>query len=176
MATIAEAAAHIDLGERRFYELVEGDVIERCQPGEYDLDQVRVTYIRHIRKIGAGRGAEKGIDLASERARLAREQTEAAAFKNAIARGEYVEIEEACRQMEADYGLVRQRILAMPGKLADALEGLDREAREAAIMAEVIEALNELHEPARLLQLEEARAATAGRDGGKKGNVDEPTD
>lgn len=62
MATIAEAAAHIDLGERRFYELLEGDVIERCQPGEYNLDHVRVTYIRHIRKIGAGRGAEKGID------------------------------------------------------------------------------------------------------------------
>ncbi len=176
MATIAEAAAHIDLGERRFYELLEGDVIERCQPGEYNLDHVRVTYIRHIRKIGAGRGAEKGIDLASERARLAREQTEAAAFKNAIARGEYVAIEEAGRQMEADYGLVRQRILAMPGKLADALEGMSREEREAAILAEVNEALNELSEPAHLLKLEVARAVPAGRGGGKNGNADEPAD
>jgi len=173
MATIAEAAAHIDLGERRFFELLENGTIERCHPGEYDLDQVRITYIRHIRKISAGRGAEKGIDLASERARLAREQTEAAALKNAVARGEYVAIEEVGRQVEAEYGLVRQRLLAIPGKLADSLEGMSREEREAAMMAEVTEALNELHEPARLL-LDEARPAPAEREG--KGNTDEPAD
>lgn len=174
MATIVEAAAHIDLGERRFFELLENGTIERCRPGEYDLDQVRVTYIRHIRKISAGRGAEKGIDLASERARLAREQTEAAALKNAIARGEYVAIEEVGRQVENEYGLVRQRLLAIPGKLADALNGLNREECEAAMMTEINEVLSELSEPARLPELDEARAAPAGREG--KGNTDEPAD
>ncbi len=150
MATAKETARHLDLGDRRFRELVEEGTIERRPPGEYDIDHVRVIYIRHLRKAAAGRGVKTDLDLASERAMLTREQTAAAALKNAVARGEYVAIEEVGRQVENEYGLVRQRILAMPGKLADALEGLSREEREAAMTAEVTEALNELHEPARV--------------------------
>lgn len=151
MATIAEAAHHIDLGERRFFELLDDGVIERKSAGAYDLDEVRVTYIRHVRKVAAGRGAEKGADLAAERAKLAREQTEAAALKNAVSRGEYASIEEIGRQVEAEYGVVRQRLLAIPGKAADSLVGLDRASVESALHKEIEEALTELHDAADLI-------------------------
>ncbi|MGD0332452.1 MAG: hypothetical protein ABSA90_04255 [Xanthobacteraceae bacterium] len=147
MATIAEAARHIDLGERRFFELLDDGVIERKSPAAYDLDEVRVTYIRHVRKVAAGRGAEKGSDLAAERAKLAREQTEIAARRNAVERGELVSIEEVGRQIEEEYGVVRQRLLAIPGTLADSLVSLDRASIESALHEAIKDALTELHDP-----------------------------
>jgi phage terminase Nu1 subunit (DNA packaging protein) len=56
MAKLAEAAAHIDLKERRFRQLVQAGVIPRSAPGgSYDLDEVRVAYIRYLREQAAGR-------------------------------------------------------------------------------------------------------------------------
>ena len=150
VATQSEAAAHIDLGDRRFRELIEDGTLTRQPPGEYDLNEVRVSYIRHLRKIAAGRGTKTDADLSTERALLAREQRESAVLRNAQARGQLVPIDEVGLQLEAEYGVVRQRLLAIPGKLADALEGLSREEREAALMAEITEALNELHAAADL--------------------------
>jgi phage terminase Nu1 subunit (DNA packaging protein) len=150
IATQGEAASHIDLGERRFRELIEDGALERRPPGEYDLNDVRTIYIRHLRKIAAGRGTKTDADLSTERALLAREQRESAVLRNAQARGELVSIDEVGLQLEAEYGVVRQRLLAIPGKLADALEGLSREEREAILMAEITEALNELHAAADL--------------------------
>jgi len=148
MATQNEAAAHIDLGDRRFRELIDDGVIERRPPSEYDLEQVRVSYIRHLRKVAAGRGTKTDADLSTERALLTREQRSAAERNNAVARGQLVVIEEVARQVETEYGVVRQRLLAIPGKLADALDGMNREEREVAIAGEITEALNELHDPA----------------------------
>ena len=144
MATATEAAAHVFLGLRRFMELVEDDAITRQPLAAYSLDAVREQYILHIRKIASGRGGEKGSDLASERARLAREQTETAARRNAIARGEFVSIEEVGRQIEAEYGVVRQRLLAIPGTIADDLVGLERHDVEVKLQQVIAEALKEL--------------------------------
>jgi len=146
MATLAEAAAHIFLGERRFYELLDDGVITRRPAGEYLLDDVRKEYIAHIRKVAAGRGADANIDLATERANLARQQTEAAALKNAVARGELVSIEEVGRQLEAEYGVVRQRLLGIPGLLAAALVGLDAASIEKRLQEAIADVLTELHE------------------------------
>jgi len=147
MATVSECARHVDLGDRRFFELLDDGVFERRAAGGYDLETVRVAYIRHLRKVAAGRGAKTDLDLASERALLTREQTAREALRNAIARGEYVAVEEVGRQVEAEYGMVRQRLLAIPGKCAAALQGLGREECEAVLASEVSEALNELHAP-----------------------------
>ena len=46
------------------------------------------AYCAHLREIAAGRQAEGGIDLATERARLAREQADKIAMQNAVTRGE----------------------------------------------------------------------------------------
>src|SRR5262249_20765023 len=65
--TVAEAARHIDMGTRRFYELLDDGVMTPAQG--YDLEQVRRTYIRRLRKVAAGRGADPALDLGIERAR-----------------------------------------------------------------------------------------------------------
>lgn len=61
--------------------------------------------------------------------------------------GLLVSVEDVAKQVEAEYGLVRERLLVIPGKVADALVGKSREDIEAIIMAEVNEALDELHAP-----------------------------
>lgn len=47
-----------------------------------------IAYTEHLREIAAGRAAEGGLDLATERARLAREQADKVAMQNAVTRGE----------------------------------------------------------------------------------------
>lgn len=154
--TVGEVAQHIDLGQRRLFELLDEGIIPRKGRGGYSLAEVRVAYIRHLRKVAAGRGADPDLDLSSERAMLAREQTQSMALRNAIARGEYVSTEEVGRQVEGDYAVVRERLLTIPGKIADALTGCKREEIEIALLEEISEALNELNHP----------AGIAGRAGG----------
>lgn len=52
------------------------------------IDEIRVAYIRAIREQAAGRAAAGDLDLATERARLAREQADKIAMQNAVTRGE----------------------------------------------------------------------------------------
>jgi phage terminase Nu1 subunit (DNA packaging protein) len=145
MAKIAETARHIDVSRRRFFELLDAGVVDR-KP-EYDLDEVRLQYIRHLRKVAAGRGADNELDLAGERAKLARQQTEGISLKNAIARGEYVLMDEVVRQVEGSYVVIRQRLLVIGGKVSDGLAGQSRDVIKAAIDHEITEALIELSEP-----------------------------
>jgi hypothetical protein len=64
-----------------------------------------------------------------------------------VAKGEWVRVEDVGQAVEREYSVVRERLLAIPGKLASKLEGLDRTAIELALLDEVTETLNELHEP-----------------------------
>lgn len=64
-----------------------------------------------------------------------------------VAKGEWVRVEDVGQAVEREYAVVRERLLAIPGKLASKLEGLDRTAIELALLDEVTETLNELHEP-----------------------------
>jgi hypothetical protein len=58
-----------------------------------------------------------------------------------------VPIAEVVKQVAVEYGLVRDRVLAIPGKIADELANLDRAGIEKRLRAECYEALSELHEP-----------------------------
>ena len=64
-----------------------------------------------------------------------------------VGHGKLVEIEAVAILVEREYSVVRERLLAIPGKLAAKLVGLDRAEIDAALFAEVSEALNELHDP-----------------------------
>jgi phage terminase Nu1 subunit (DNA packaging protein) len=109
-----QAAQHLDLSERRFRELLDAGVIKRARAGKYDLTSTRVQYVRHLRKLASGYGAGK-VDLAQERALLAREQCEAAALRNAISRGELVRVRDVAELVAAEYSSVRERMLGLPG-------------------------------------------------------------
>jgi hypothetical protein len=120
--TASEAAAHIDLGVGRFAELVETNIIPRQKTRSYRLDDVRQVYIRHLRSVAAGHGANGGVTLAGERALLAREQREAATLKNQISRGDFVSLATVQRKLVALFAVMREQALTLPGKCADALQ------------------------------------------------------
>ena len=88
------------------------------------LDQVRIAYIQRLREQAAGRAATGDLDLAGERARLAKEQADRVAMQNAVTRGELapmILIEEVLTKaaskvagiFDAIPGLVRKRVPAL---------------------------------------------------------------
>jgi phage terminase Nu1 subunit (DNA packaging protein) len=86
-----------------------------------DLDQIRIAYIRRLREQAAGRAATGDLDLATERAALARAQREKIEMANAVTRGELapvILIEEVLTKaaskvagvLDAIPGMVRRRL------------------------------------------------------------------
>jgi phage terminase Nu1 subunit (DNA packaging protein) len=161
----AQAAAHIDMGSRRFQELLESGVIPRQKMHGYNLDDVRLVYIRHLRAIAAGQGAGAGVTLAGERALLAREQREAATLKNQISRGDFVSLQLIKRHLMERFAVIRERLLTVPGKCADACSMRTRDEIEAILLEEIIEALSELHDPADYGRHGDSRHGAGSTDG-----------
>jgi hypothetical protein len=85
------------------------------------LDKVREEYILNAQKVMAGRGAEGGVMLSTQRARLAAAQSEKAEFTNAIARGDFVSLSLMKEKLIAIFSVFREKTLTFPGKVADAL-------------------------------------------------------
>ena len=113
--TSHELGHHLDISQRRVYDLIEAGIIERPKSGEgFDLDVCRIAVLRHQRKQLAGHGGGK-LDLATERAALAREQRETAALKNAIMRNEYVRVSVVTEVVTQAYSIVRENLLGVPG-------------------------------------------------------------
>lgn len=96
-------------------------------------------YIAHLRETASGRGGEEYVaTLTAERARLAREQADGQALKNAALRGELVEASAVERAWSDLLRQVQARVLAVPSRLradlgleAATAEALDRELRNA---------------------------------------------
>lgn len=106
----------------------------------YDLAETVRGYVVHLRGTAAGRGGEEHVlTLTGERARLAREQADAQALKNAVLRGEFVPASEVARAWSEMLRAVRSRLLAVPSRVRHAIPGLtigevdriDREVRTA---------------------------------------------
>jgi hypothetical protein len=172
--TANEAANHIDISQRRLFKLIEEGVIERPGPEGFDLDVVRLAYVRHQRKIAAGHGS--GVagkpNLGDERALLAREQRLKVRRENALAAGRLVDIEIVGRMLEEENKIVTEHFLNLAGAHGYALALAARTApSDDAAMVIVSEqlrqaiyaALSEAAEPARLLEM--AQGNEAGRHG-----------
>jgi phage terminase Nu1 subunit (DNA packaging protein) len=102
---------------------------------------------RHRAKPDARVGSDGNAatsQLTAERARLAREQADAVALKNKIARAEYVPLDEVMKAVEIVFAAFRERCLAIPGKVAASCEMRSRGEVEEAVRDEVYEALEEL--------------------------------
>jgi len=81
----AVIAEHLDMSERAVREFLEKVSIDHKKN---TLTQIRLAYIQHMREVAAGRAAEGGLDLAAERAQLARAQRERIEMQNAVTRGD----------------------------------------------------------------------------------------
>ena len=153
MATIAECAAHLDMGERNLIELISRGVVER-RPGrgQYDLDEVRLAYIRHLRGVAAGRKPDDGeaiptSALDAHRERLMAARADRAELNLALERGELLPAEQVADAWQYAVGTMKQKLLAVPASIAPQAAA----ERDAAVIEKlcrdgITQALDELVE------------------------------
>lgn len=121
-------------------ELAKKGIVIRTRRGRYDKDNSTKNYVRHLRETAAGRGGKSHVEsLAEERARLAREQADGMALKNALLRAETLDRREVEAAWSGILGSVRSGMLAVTPRVQQQVPGLtaadaaviDREIREA---------------------------------------------
>lgn len=118
----------------------------RTGHGSYDLVKSTRAYLEHLRGVASGRGGEDQVtNLTAERARLAKEQADAQAIKNAKLRGELVEASEVERTWADALRQLRARVMAVPSRLRSELPDIDPQtidAMDRALRATLTEAGN----------------------------------
>lgn len=123
------------------------------------LDEIRVAYIRRLREMAAGRAAAGDLDLATERARLAREQADKIAMQNAVTRGELtptVVLEQVLAAaaakiagiLDAIPGLVRRRVPQLASGDIDMITAEVAKARNTVAAMSLTELVEEAAEEA----------------------------
>jgi phage terminase Nu1 subunit (DNA packaging protein) len=138
-----ELAKLLGVHERTIRDLAKDGYVVKIGRSAYDRDASITRYCTHLREIAAGRGGESGVmTLTAERARLAREQADSAAIKNAAARGELVPATQVAATWRTIMTGVRARILAVPSRVRLALPHMTR-AEVEIIEREVRDALTE---------------------------------
>jgi phage terminase Nu1 subunit (DNA packaging protein) len=149
----AEIADHLDVSDRRVRELaVEWGIDSKS----ISLAEWRVRYIRHLREQAAGRATEGDLDLATERARLAKEQADKIGMQNAITR----------RELAPSY-LLEEVLAAAGAKVAailDAIPGAIRRRNQNLTAADIETIASEIAKArniAAAITLEELEAEAA---------------
>jgi|14_taG_2_1085336.scaffolds.fasta_scaffold05804_4 phage terminase Nu1 subunit (DNA packaging protein) len=150
MATIPQVAKELDLSTKMVNDLIARGTITKKDRGQYDLVEARTEYIRHLRKVAAGRVQAGELDLGEERARLAKEQADAKEMENEMLRGELVHIDDVAKEFGKQASAVKTRLLAIPSKAAPLVINCTKPVEAREILEQMIEeALNELvgHNP-----------------------------
>lgn len=153
--TIAEIAHHLDLSPRSITDLQGRGILPRGKRGQLDADDCRRRYIQHLREAAAGRaglnGDDDDLDLAQERAKLAKAQTEKTEMQNAVTRGELLPRGDVHRTVTGIFTRVRDRLTALPatlfrhdlearGRLASAIDDVLVELAETRVLPEATDA------------------------------------
>ncbi len=120
MATNDEVANHLGISPTRVSQLKSAGILPEARRRANNLTACRVAYLEHLREVAAGRGSKDGggLDLVTERARLARAQAEKCERENAIHAGEYFEVKSFHRIATVTLLIVLSKLLAIPPKLA----------------------------------------------------------
>lgn len=159
MATAKEVASHLDVSDRTIRDLQSRGVLPQAARGALDLDACRIAYIQHLRERAAGRQGEAepgNLDLVHERARLAKEQADRIASRNAIDRGELVAISAVTQAVVSAIELSKARLMRVPAIVAKADSGLKE--RIATAIEDALEDLSAVRVEA---------VASEGDDGGE---------
>ena len=114
---IAVIAKLLDLTERRVQQLSRTGVIPKAERGQYDLVGAVRGYIGYLRE--QVRSAEAGApDYSAERARLLRARADLAEMEAGGRRGALIAAAEVEAAWTAILARLRQRLLALPDRLA----------------------------------------------------------
>ncbi|WP_424989720.1 DNA packaging protein [Fluviibacterium sp. S390] len=128
----------LDISSGALSELKAKGIAVHLSHDAYDLCATVGGYVRHLRAMAAQWGTEdQAANLTAERARLAKEQADAQALKNGVARAELVKADEVVREWAEVLRKIRAGVLAVPARLrgeipdltAAELEKIDREIR-----------------------------------------------
>lgn len=138
--TQAEIADHLDISDRRLRELLTEWGLNHKQ---VSLAELRIRYVRKLREEAAGRAAGGDLDLATERALLARAQREGQEIKNEVARGTYAAIELLTDVLANASQAAVDRLDQIPAGLRRVCPDLPQAARDL-VMAEIASARNEI--------------------------------
>jgi phage terminase Nu1 subunit (DNA packaging protein) len=123
--------AAVGVSQQAISELVNKGVLTEGQGADVWL----LAYCHRLREQAAGRlGSEiGGLDLAQERAALAREQRLGIEIKNAVLRGEYAAIELLGEVLARASQAVAERFDHLPGRLKKACPDLPGQALEQVL-------------------------------------------
>ena len=80
MSSVQDVALHLQMTPSNVIKLIKEGIITKQDRGQYDLEEVRKEYIVYMRNRA---GTQNNLDLAKERARLAKEQADAKEMENA---------------------------------------------------------------------------------------------
>lgn len=143
MASLDDCADHLGIQQPQLTRLIKHGIIDKQQRGKYDVDAVRLQYLKHIRNIAGNNN--NNLELGAERARLAKEQADAKEMENAVERGDLVYIEHIVKQFESQLGKCKTKLLAVPTKVAaEAHAAASVKEVQEIIESSVLEALSEL--------------------------------
>lgn len=133
MSDLPKTVSARDLGrilgvsDRAIRRLHDRGIIPKTARSEYVLEEGIQAYCEHLRTVAAGRGGEDAqLSLSQERARLAKEQADREALKNARSRGELVEVQAVEKEWSDILRTARSRILAVPSRLSSRIGHLSQ--------------------------------------------------
>ena len=136
----ADFGALVGVSQQAVSDLVSRGVLEDGAPA----GQWLLAYCHRLREQAAGRlGSETGgLDLAQERAALAREQRKGIEIKNAVLRGQYASIQLLAEVLATASQAVAQRFDHLPGLVRKSCPDLPAEAIDQ-VMVTIAKARNE---------------------------------
>jgi hypothetical protein len=142
---MSAAAAHCCTSVVSFSRLLDLGIIERqARDVGYDLDVCRAARFKYLEN------RDGGAALSAQRAKLATAQTVAVERRNAVDAGDLVSIAVVRRDLEADFAVMREISLSLPGKVADSLTphcAEDRGVITEILRREIREMLENLSDP-----------------------------
>lgn len=142
---VAAVAQLLKLTERRVQQLVRDDILPRPVKGLYEPVACVHAYIDYLKKQISGAGE---ISLTDERTRLTKFQADLAEIELAKARGELVQSKRAMTAWGEVVQALRQKLLAIPTRLAPVLASSKSTAQTKEKLEESIyEVLNECTNP-----------------------------
>ena len=118
MASQSEISSKLGINVATFKDFVARGIIEERDRGQYTLEECAKQYLSHLREIAAGRMTTDGLNLADERARLAKEQADAKEMENMVDRGELLYMDDVIKDFEEQLMNCKTKLLATPTKIA----------------------------------------------------------
>ena len=122
--TAIDLAELIGVSKRAVSDFAERGIIVKTGRNRYDLRKSVQLYCEHLRAMAAGRGGENVDTLATERARLAREQADQAAMKNAAMRKELITVAEVRHEWVSIARRIRNVVMSVPSRCRQMLPHL----------------------------------------------------